>query len=154
MKHEIINKQSEIIERKGMGYKEMEKYDLKDEELIGNFEFSHAKYKKIIEEICEDWSPATNSDFFLYIEVLRCLGLCQVTSGSKNFVFTIPRDKLKFIPSHESIRRARQSLNQHGFCLPDNPIVIKRRLLRERKIRKFFQKEKKDEVINGKMYTN
>lgn len=142
MKHEIKSKQIEIVEREGMGYKQMPKYDLTEEEMLGQFEFSHAKYKKIIEEICENWSPATNNDFFLYIEVLRCLDLIQVTSGKDNFIFKIPRDKLKFIPSHESIRRARQALNHKGYCLPTNPTVIKRRFKREKAIRRFFQNEK------------
>ena len=115
MKELIINNPVERVIRKGTGYKDLEKYELSEEELIGNFEFSHAKYKKIIEEICEDWDKATNSDWFLYIEVLRCLNLCKVTSGKENFVFTIKRKDLKYLPTTESIRRARQSLNSEGF---------------------------------------
>ena len=130
------------IERAGYGYADFEKYDLTNEELIGQFDFSHAKYKTIIKEICDSWSPATNSDFFLWIEVLRCLNLIEVTSGSENFVFKIPRNKLKYIVSSESVRRARQSLNAKGECLPTSEIVRERRLKREATLRRYFGKEK------------
>jgi len=139
---EILERQKEIIEREGTGYKDLPKYELTESELIGQFDFSHAKYKKIIQEICNDWKPATNSDFFLYIEVLRCLNLCEVTSGKDNFIFKIPRDKLKYIPCSESIRRSRQALNQKFLCLPTNPLIIERRAKREKAIRKYFSMEK------------
>ena len=139
---EIINKQIEKIEREGVGYKDLEKYELSEEEILGNFEFEHAKYKQIIEQICEDFKPATNNDFYLFIEVLRCLNLIKVTSGKDNFIITIPRNKLKYLPSSESIRRARQSLNAKGLCLPTNKRVIERRAKREVAIRKYFKTEK------------
>jgi hypothetical protein len=132
----------EKVEREGTGYADLEKYEISEDEMLGQFEFQHAKYSKIVEEVCDGWSKAKNSDWFLYIEVLRCLGLCEVTSGSENFTFKIPREKLKFIPSFETISRVRRSLNSKGLCLPDNPQVIEKRMLREKAIRKFFQKEK------------
>jgi hypothetical protein len=142
MKELIINNPIEKIEREGTGYKDLEKYELTESEEVGNFGFEHAKYKKIIQEICESWSPATNNDFFLYIEVLRCLDLAKVTQGKDNYIIKIPRDKLKCIVSSESVRRARQSLNSKGLCLPTNKLVIERRSKREKAIKKYFQGEK------------
>ena len=142
MKELIINNPIEKVIREGTGYKDLEKYELSIEEMIGGFALDHAKYKKIIEEIITGWSQASNSDWFLYIEVLRCLGLCKVTSGSENFVFTIKRKDLKYLPTTESIRRSRQELNHKNLCMPTNKIVQERRAKREIAIRRYFQENK------------
>lgn len=139
---EVPGRECERIDREGYGYKDLPKYELTLDEEVAGFELQHAKYKKIIEEVCESWSPARNNDFFLFIEVLRCLGLAEVTSGKENFVFKIPRNKLKYLISTESIRRARQSLNAKGLCLPTRPEIIERRKKREKAIRKYFAEEK------------
>lgn len=137
---EIVNKQIEKVEREGFGYRNLEKLDLTEEESIKEFEEEHKRYKNMVKEILEYYDKATNNDFILYIEFLRLLGLMQVTSGKDNFVLKIPRDKIKFIPSPESITRARRVLNSKGIGLPTNINVFKRRLKRQKAIRQYFIK--------------
>lgn len=131
--------ETEKIERKGMGYRGMPKLDINDDEILVDFEENHKKYKLVVQEVCEGWDLATNSDFFLYIEVLRALGLLEATSGSENFVFKIKRRDLSKIPSPESISRARRSLNEEHLCLPTDPGVFKRRMRRQKAIRQYFK---------------
>ncbi len=142
----------ETIEREGFGYKDFPKLDLKEIEIIKDFDEKHSQYKQIVKEILEYYPYATNNDFILQIEFLRVLGLLEVTSGKDNFTFKIPRDKIKFIPSPESITRARRSLIQECFkkenfalldkIVPQNPNVLKRRMKRERLLKIYFSREK------------
>ena len=133
--------ETEKIERKGIGYSEMEKLDITEQELI-EFEKSHIKYKEVVKQVLEGWSPSTNNDTFLYFEVLRALGLIEVTSGKDNYIFKIKRENIKYLPCPETIRRSRQSLNSKGLCLPTNPEVLDRRKRREVAVRKYFQENK------------
>jgi hypothetical protein len=139
---ELINKPTEIIERPGTGYDEMDKLDLTDEDLFINFEETHKKYKLIVKEVCENYPLATNNDFILFIEVLRCLDLCQVTSGKDNFVFKIKREDIRRIPASETIRRSRQALNSQGLCLATDPRVLEIRKRKEKAVRDYFANQK------------
>ncbi|HDK42087.1 MAG TPA: hypothetical protein ENG87_01805, partial [Candidatus Pacearchaeota archaeon] len=105
---------TEKIIRNGYGYDKFEKLDLKEDEIIKSFEEHHKIYKKVVEEVLKYYPLATNNDFVLYIEVLRVLGLLEVTSGKDNFVFKIKREDINKIPASESITRARRSLNSKG----------------------------------------
>lgn len=132
-------KQTEFIERQGYGYKDLPKLDFEEEEIIQQFDENHKRNKAVVKEILEYYPLARENDLVLYIELLRCLDLCTVTSGKDNFVFKIPRDKVKFVPSSESISRARRSLNAKGIGLPNNPIIIQRRLKRQKALQKYFR---------------
>jgi len=142
MSIEIPIKETEIVERKGVGYNQLPKLELSNEDLFSDFEKSHKKYKLIVKEVLESWNPATNNDLFLYLEVLRALDLLQATSGKDNFVFKIKREDIKFLPCPESIRRSRQSLNAKGLCLPTDPRVLELRKRRETSVRNYFAREK------------
>ncbi len=126
------------IERQGFGYNEMEKLDIDIKE-IKEFEENHRKHKAVVKEVLEGWDPATNNDFFLYIEVLRVLGLMEETSGKDNFILKIKRENIHFIPSPESITRARRSLNSKGIGLPTNPKVFEKRMRRQKALRQYFK---------------
>ena len=139
---EIISKKVESVEREKYGYNQMEKLDFIEEEIIKEFDEDHKRYKAIVREILETWEKSTNNDFLLYIETLRVLDLLQTTSGKDNFVFKIPRDKIKYIPSPESITRARRSLNAVGVGLPTNLEVMKRRMKRHKALQKYFREMK------------
>jgi hypothetical protein len=136
------NKEIEKVERRGMGYINFPKLDLTIDDIYDNFSESHQKYKFLVQEICDGWSLATNSDFLLYIEVLRVLGLIEVTSGKNNFIFKIKRENLKKIIPSESIRRCRQSLNSKGLCLATDERILQIRAKREIAVRNFFASEK------------
>lgn len=139
----------EKIERKGWGYKDMPKLDLSEIEGIKQFNEDHKQNKSIVREILEYYPLATNNDFILYIEALRVLELMEVTSGKINFVFKIPRDKIKFILSPESITRARRSIIQETMkadnyellkkIVPQNPAVFQKRIKREKTLREYFR---------------
>lgn len=135
---EIIEKETEKIERYGFGYKELPKLEIDEDDLIESFEDQHKRYKAIVKEIIETWSPASNNDFLLYIEVLRVLELMTVTSGKDNYVFKIKKGDLRYIPSSETITRTRRALNAKGECLPSNPKVLLRRSQRQATLRKYF----------------
>lgn len=135
-------KKVESIIRQGFGYKNLDKLDLEEKEILHEFEEKHKYYKNVIKEILEYYPLATNNDFILYVEFLRVLDLCQVTSGKDNFVFKIPRNKIKFVPSPESCTRGRRSLNQIGIGLPTNLNVFKKRMKRQRVLRQYFREEK------------
>lgn len=137
----IQNKQFERVERNGTGYDQLPKLDLTDNDLFSNFEQSHKKYKLIVKEVIANWNPASNSDLFLYLEVLRALDLLEATSGKDNYVFKIKRENIKFLPCPESIRRARQSWNQKGECLATDPRVLELRKRKEVVVRNYFAKE-------------
>lgn len=132
----------EKIERVGVGYKELPVLDLNIDDIFSNYENNHKKYKIIIKEVLDYYPLATNNDFVLYLEVLRALDLCEVTSGKDNFVFKIKRENIKFLPMPETIRRCRQFLNSKGQCLPTDLRVLELRKRREIVIRNFFAQEK------------
>lgn len=135
----IVKSPQEIIEREGYGYKTLPKLDLAELEIIKQFEESHTKTKRLVQEILEYYPLATNNDFVLYTEYLRVSGLLEVTSGKDNFVLKIPRMKIRFIPSPESITRARRSLNAKGIGLPTNKAVFIRRMKRQTAIKQYFR---------------
>lgn len=135
---EKLAKPTETIERNGYGYKDFPKLELVEEDVIKKIAENHKRNKSVVREILEYYDLARENDFVLYIEALRVLDLCTVTSGSENFVFKIPRDKIKFIPASESISRARRSLNAKNIGLPKNPITIQRRMKREKALRRYF----------------
>lgn len=139
---EIINPKTETIERQGTGYNQLDKLDLTIDDLFSEYEQSHKKYKLIVQEVCENWNQATNNDFILFIEVLRALDLCEVTSGKNNFVFKIKRENIKFLPCPETIRRSRQLLNSKGLCLPTDSRVLELRKRKEVAVRNYFASEK------------
>ena len=144
----MITSTLEKIERKGWGYKDMPKLDLEEETIIKQFDENHKQIKSIIKEVLEYYPLATNNDFVLQIEVLRVLGLLEVTPGSLNFVFKIPREKIKNVISPESVTRARRRLIQEAMkddnyellkkIVPQNPIVFQRRIKREKALREYF----------------
>lgn len=142
----------EKVVREGWGYKDMPKLDLEEIEIIKQFNEDHKKSKSIVKEILECYPLATNNYFILQIEFLRVLELLEVTSGKDNFVFKIPRDKIKFIPSPESITRASRSLISDAIkednyellkkIVPQNPIVFEKRIRREKIIREYFRRKR------------
>ena len=138
----IPAKETEIVERRGTGYDQLPKLDLTNEDLFSDFVQSHKKYKLLVKEVIENWEPASNSDLFLYLEVLRALDLCEATSGKDNYVFKIKRENIKFLPAPESIRRARQSWNHIGECLATDQRVLELRKRREVIVRNYFASEK------------
>jgi hypothetical protein len=139
---EIKTREIERIERQGMGYKDMDKLDLTINDIYDNFKEQHQEYKLLIKEVCDYYPLATNNDFILWIEILRLLGLCEVTSGKDNFIFKIKRENIKKIPPSESIRRSRQSWNHKGYCLPTDKRILELRGKREIAIRRYFSQEK------------
>lgn len=142
----------EKVIRQGWGYKDMSRLDLEEIEIIKQFDEDHKQNKSIVREILEYYPLATNNDFILYIEALRVLGLLEVTSGKDNFIFKIPRDKVRYIISPESVTRARRSLIQEALkddnyellkkIVPQNPAVFNRRIKREKVLREYFKRKR------------
>jgi hypothetical protein len=143
----------EKVERKGTGYNQLERLDITNDDLF-SFEQAHKKYKLVVQEVIEGWPPASNSDLFLYLEVLRALDLCQATSGKDNYCFKIKRENIKFLPCPESIRRSRQSLNAKGLCLATDPRVLELRKRKEVIVRNYFAKEKADAKSRQREYSS
>jgi len=135
---EYFEPKIEHIERDGWGYKNLDKLDLTEEEIIETFDENHKRYKSMIKEILEDYPLATNSDFILQIEFLRLLGFCTVTHSKENFVFKIPRNMIKFIPNPECSSRVRRSLNAKGVGLATNHSVLVKRSRNQKAITKYF----------------
>lgn len=133
---------TEKIERVGMGYENMPKFDLTIDDLYSDFKESHKRTKMIVEECINGCDLCSNNDFILFIEVLRILNLCQVTSGKDNFVFKIKREDLKKIIPSESVTRARRLLNSEGKCLASDERVLVMRKTRELALRKYFSNNK------------
>lgn len=129
-----------------------------DEELIEDFSQDHKKRKLITKDILEGWKPSRNNDRLLDWECLRMeFPEIELTSGSENIIFKIPRKLIKFLPSPESYTRARRSLIQHTKnieelknLVPTDERVIIRRSKRERVIRDYFGSEKAREIYEGK----
>ena len=141
---EINVNPSEIIERKGFGYKPLEAYGLDDySEELSEWTKSQGKLKNLIGEILETWNPATNNDVLLYFEFLRmAFPDIVVTDSSEYVIFKLPKEQVRFFNSPESITRCRRSLNSKGIGLPTNPKVFKRRMKRQKAIRQYYKEEK------------
>jgi hypothetical protein len=135
---EYFEPKSEHIEREGWGYKNLEKLDLEEHEIIETFDENHIRYKSMIKEILEYYSLATNNDFILMVEFWRLLGFCTVTSGKDNFVFKIPRNMIKYIPNPECSSRVRRALNSKGVGLATNKSVLLKRSKNQKAITKYF----------------
>jgi len=137
---EYFEPKIEHIERDGWGYKNLDKLDLTEEEVLGDeyFEENHKKYKSMIKEILSYYDLAKNSDFILFIEFLRLLDLCTVTHSKENFIFKIPRDKIKLIPNPDTSSRIRREFNNKDLFLATNPKVLDKRRIKRKVIRKFY----------------
>lgn len=125
--------------------KEIESYEKKEYSPFGvevdeiqKFDENHKKYKLIVQDILENWDKSTNNDVLLYFEVLRYLELIKITSSRDDIIIRIKKAVVPFIPSPESITRARRALNSIGIGLPTSKAVFLRRMRRQDSIRKYF----------------
>ncbi len=134
-----MQRQIETIEREGMGYNEMPKIDFEEEEIYEQFVESHPMYKRVVEEVINNFSPASNNDFILQIEFLKALGLAIVYSNQGDIVIRIKKSNLKRVPSPETSSRIRRTLNTHGKCLPTSEKVLIRRAKRHKALKKYFR---------------
>ena len=125
---------NEIIERSGFGY---EKPDVEIDE-IQKFAENHGKYKNVVKEVIEGYDKASNNDFILFIEVLKWLDLIKITYGKEDVIIRFKYGDVPYIPSPESITRARRTLNSVGLCLPTSKAVFLRRMRRQVGIKLFF----------------
>ncbi len=125
---------TEKIERQGFGYIKPE-IDLDE---IQKFSESHGRMKNVVREVLEGWDKATNNDVLLYFEVLRCLELIKITYGKEDVIIRIKYPEIPYIPSPESITRARRSLNSLGIGLPTSKAVFLKRQRRQSVIRQYF----------------
>lgn len=139
---EILTRDSEKIERYGLGYKGMQKINLNGYNEYEKIREDHPLYKKIVKEVLDNWSPATNNDFLLYIEVLRVLKKISVENYRDEILITIPKRNIAQIPQSESVTRARRSLNQKGECLPTNKEVLLSRSLKCKAMTKYMAENK------------
>lgn len=130
--------QTETIERQGFGY-EPSSWELDLDKEIEEWETNLKKNKLIIEEICDAWSPATNSYALLYLEFLKTkFESIEVTSGKDNLIFKIPKKLARRLTSPESVGRAFRVLNSKGKCLPTNEAVFLKRMIRQKALRQYF----------------
>ena len=134
-----VTRKSEVILRNGVGYFPV--IDIEEEQILAEFKEDHQKYKLLVKEIINSWDKSSNNDFLLYIEVLRMLDLCEVTQSKENIILKFKKDKIKYIPSSESISRSRRAWNQSGECLPSNPRILELRRKRESAIRRYFSQK-------------
>ena len=122
--------------------KELPKIDW-GEEVIEDFTEKFRIRKDVVRRVLE-WDAATNNDFLMFIEALRDEFNVQVTSGKDNFHIVIPRKIVMKIPSPEVYTRARRKLNQEGIGLPTNPHVLEARKKKEKSMREYFKKLKRE----------
>jgi len=125
---------NEKIERNGFEY---EPPEIEIDE-IQKFAENHGKYKNIVREVLEGWEKATNNDVLLYFEVLKCLELIKITYSKEDVIIHIKYPDVPYIPSPESITRARRSLNEKKIGLPTSKAIFLRRMKRQSTIRQFF----------------
>ena len=137
---EIVNPKIERIIRQGLGYKNLPKLDLNEYDVYNQIQEDHPLYKKIVEEVLSNWSPATNNDLLLYIEVLRTLNKCHLEDEGTHFTLRFKKSDIAFLPQSESITRARRSLNRLGKCLPTDSEVLEHRSLKCKAMKKYMNK--------------
>ena len=137
----ILAKETEIVERRGMGYKNEIDWG---NEIGEDFEAQHKKNKLIIQEILESYDKSTNNDLILCFEFWNLMEQIKITQSrdNKEIIIRIQKDKVPFIVVPESIRRCRQSLNANGIGLATNPQILEMRKSRSKKIRDYFASEK------------
>ena len=113
---------------------------------IEEFEKKVELKKILVEKVMNKWEKTTNSDTLLYWECLRAeFPEIEITTDKKTIYIRIPKKLMKFLPSPESYRRIRQSLNQNKKCLPTDEKVRVRRKRQERVIKKYYGKKKGEE---------
>ena len=136
---ELINQENEVIERNGFGYSPEIDYG-EDTHEIEELNENIKKTKFLVKEILTGWDKSTNNDVLLYFEFLRTkYPEIIVTSSSDFVIFKFPKKLVKYFNSPESVTRARRILNNQGIGLPTNPLVFKRRMKRQKLMRRYFQ---------------
>lgn len=99
--------------------------------------------KILVEKVLTRWTKTTNSDTLLYFESIRAeFPEIEITTDNKTIYIRIPKKLMKSLPSPESYRRVRQSLNSEGKCLPTDEKVRMRRKRLFRIIKKYFGQKK------------
>lgn len=110
---------------------------------IEEFEKKVELKKILVEKVLKRWEKTTNSDRLLDFECLRAeFPEIEITTDKKTIYIRIPKKLMKFLPSPESYRRQRQSLNQQGKCCPTDEKVRIRRQRQNRVIKRFYGKKK------------
>jgi hypothetical protein len=89
------------------------------------------KIRRIVREVLEDDDKARSDDRWLIYLVWR-----RYTN------IYIDYHDFKKLPHAETITRLRREFNSNGLFLPDNPRVLKRRMLKERHFREYYGKKK------------
>lgn len=118
-----------------------------------DFSEQHAKCKELVKSILENYEKATNSDIVLLIEYWNLSGQIKITESKdhKEVIVHIPKSKVKFMTSPESVTRCRRVLNSNeNIGLPTNNSVFYRRMKRQRTMHDYFAKEKLERRKNVK----
>lgn len=130
---------TEIVERKGVGYKPLDDMDFDFAEEMEGYERNQRLIKLLVQQIIEGWDPASNNDALLTLEFWRTkFEDIEVTSSKDMIIYKIPKSIIRQLNAPESISRARRTLNVKGLCLPTNDKVYLRRMKRQKVLQKYY----------------